>query len=231
MAVPAVAVKATVLSPFYYHSLAVPSGTASLPDFLTDRSLSFAIGAALGALCAAPALPRKDYGAHLRALPALASVFETTTPALLPPLLKRLNLDGEGGLQKSVQDATSTGNLKTYFFVQEILPGVVYTGAVFGADPFELVSRAEGRRTPRLVLRTGRHLAGMLLLEPSPEAERVRLNAHTAMTFGMDLPAEGREFGVDVYALHDLQPTKPLDLAQAAAIVRRWRSFDAPVPG
>lgn len=216
-------VKATVLSPFYYHSLAVPSGTASLPDFLTDRSMSFAVSAALGALSASPALPHKDYAAHLRALPVLASVFETKRPALLPPLCKRLNLDGEGGLQKAVQDATSTGNLKTYFFIQEIAPGVVYEGALFGADPFALASRAEDRPVRQLVLRTGRHLAGMLLLEPAKEVRRVRLNAHTAMTFGMDLPAEGPEFGVEIYALHDLQPTRPVDLAKAAGVVERWR--------
>lgn len=220
-------VKATVLSPFYYHSLAVPSGTASLPDLLTDRSLSFAVSAALGSLCASPALPKKDYAGHLKALPILASVFETQTPALLPPLCKRLNLDGEGGLQKYVQDATSTGNLKTYFFIQEIAVGVCYTGALFGADPFALVSRAEGRPVRRLVVRTGRHLAGMLLLEPAKDVERVRLNAHTAMTFGMDLPAQGAEFGIDVYALHDLQPTRPMELAKAAEMVGRWRSFDA----
>jgi hypothetical protein len=41
-------------------------------------------------------------------------VFET--PRLLPPLARRLNLDDEAGLTKAVQDATSTGNLKTYFF-------------------------------------------------------------------------------------------------------------------
>jgi hypothetical protein len=223
-AIPAIGVKARVLSPFYYHSLAVPSGTASLPNFLTDRSMSFAISAALGALTASPALPRKDYAGHMRGLPLLASVLETQEPNLLPPLCKRLNLDGEGGLQKSVQDATATGNLKTYFFIQEIAAGVAYTGAVFGTDPFELAASAEGRRVSRLVVRTGRHLAGMVLLEPADVA-RVRLNAHTAITFGMDLPAEGPEFGVDVYALHDMQLTRPLELARAAEIVGRWRSF------
>ncbi len=223
-AIAALGVKATVLSPFYYHSLAVQSGTASLPGFLTDRSLSFAIASTLGALAASPALPRKDYRAHMQALPLLASVFETKAPALLPPLCKRLNLDGEGGWQKRVRDATDSGNLKTYFFIQEIPPGIVYQGAVFGADPFALASEAEGRRIDRLVVRTGRHLAGLLLLEPT-DVPQVRLNAYTAMMFGMDLPAEDPRFGIDGYSLHDLQPTKPLDLADAAAIVGRWRPF------
>ena len=220
----AIGVKASVLSPFYYHSLAVPSGTASLPAFLTDRSISFAISAALGALCASPALPPRNYKTHLRGLPLLASVFETKAPRLLPPLNKRLNLDGEGGLQKWVQDATYTGNLKTHFFIQEIAPDVEYEGAVFGADPFELASRAEGQPIECLVVRTGRHLTGMLLLERCPVG-KVRLNAHTAMTFGMNLPEEGPEYGVDIYALHDLQLTRPLNLSDAAAIVGRWRPF------
>lgn len=223
--IPAIGVKARVLSPFYYHSLAVPSGTASLPHFLTDRSMSFAISGALGALCASPALPAKDYAAHMRGLPLLASVMETLEPALLPPLCKRLNLDGEGGLQKYVMDATGSGNLKTYFFIQEIAAGVTYTGAVFGADPFALASQAEGCPVSRLVVRTGRHLAGLLLIEPA-DVPAVRLNAHTAMTFGMNLPEEGPEFGVDVYALHDLQLTRPIALEHAAALVGRWRSFN-----
>lgn len=223
-AISVIGVRARVLSPFYYHSLAVPSGTASLPTFLTDRSISFAIAAALGALCASPALPPRDYATHLRELPVLASVFETKAPRLLPPLNKRLNLDGEGGLQKSVQDATYSGNLKTHFYIQEIALDAEYEGGVFGADPFELASRAEGRPVNRLVVRTGRHLTGMLLLERR-RVEKVRLNAHTALTFGMNLPEEKPDYGVDIYALHDLQLTRPLDLAEAKSIVRRWRTF------
>jgi hypothetical protein len=214
-----VGIKATVLAPFHYHSLAVQGGTATQPRFLTDRQVSFALGAALGCLSTSLALPRKDYRSHLAALPFLASVFETATPQLLPPLARRLNLDDEAGLTKAVQDATSTGNLKTYFFIQEVPPGVVYEGAVFGADPFALAAEAEGRISSEIIVRTGRHLGGLLRLERSAP-DGVRLNLHTAALFG-------REAGMklDIFAMHDLQLTPPLAMAEAAAQVAQWRVF------
>ena len=220
-AVGVVGMKATVLSPFHYHSLAVPGGTATQPDFLTDRQVSFALGAALGCLSANPALPRKDYRAHLAALPFLASVFEAAAPRLLPPLARRLNLDEEAGLTKAVQDATGTGNLKTYFFVQEVPPGVEYHGAVFGADPFALAGRAEGQACREIVVRTGRHLGGLLRLEPEPAGE-VRLNVHTAALFGQ---TDG--LAVELYAMHDLQLSSPLPAEEAGKCVARWRPFAA----
>jgi hypothetical protein len=214
-----VGVRAEVLSPFHYHSLAVPGGTATQPDYLTDRQVTFALGAALGCLSSSPALPPKDYRAHLSALPFLASVFETTTPRLLPPLARRLNLDDEAGLTKAVQDATSTGNLKTYFFIQEVPPGILYEGAVFGADPFALAAEAEGRPVTEIVVRTGRHLGGLLRLSRM-RLQAVRLNAHTAGLFGK---ADGLD--VDIYAMHDLQVTRPMAPDTALAAVRGWRPF------
>jgi hypothetical protein len=213
----AIGVRATVLSPFHYHSLAVPSGTATQPEYLTDRQVSFALGAALGCLSSSLALPTKNYRAHLSAFPFLASVFETHDPRLLPPLARRLNLDDEAGLTKSVQDATGTGNLKTYFFIQEVPPGVVFEGAVFGADPFALAAEAEGYPVHEMVVRTGRHLSGLLRLEPA-EPRAVRLNAHTAALFG-------QEASVEIYAMHDLQVTPLLSIREAAVQVARWRPF------
>lgn len=221
----AVGVRATVLSPFHYHSLAVPGGTATQPDFLTDRQVSFALGAALGCLSSSPALPRKNYRAHLAALPFLASVFEAANPRLLPPLARRLNLDDEAGLTKVVQDATSTGNLKTYFFVQEVPPGVVYHGAVFGADPFALAAQAEGAPCCEILVRTGRHLGGLLRLEPEPSGP-VRLNIHTAALFGKE-----QGLPVELYAMHDLQLTSPMPVQHAGAQVARWRAFGADADG
>lgn len=217
----ATGVRATVLSPFHYHSLAVPDGTATQPEYLTDRQISFALGAALGCLAPCPALPAKNYRMHMGALPCLASVFRAAEPCLLPPLARRLNLDDEAGLTKAVQDATSTGNLKTYFFIQEVPPGVVFQGAVFGPDPFALAARAEGRPRREIVLRTGRHAGGLLRLEPE-NADTVLLNAHTAALFGA---ADGMR--VATYAMHDLQLTPPLPIAEAAKAMSRWRDFDA----
>jgi hypothetical protein len=45
-----IGIRAEVLSPLHYHSLAVPGGTATQPDYLTDRQVAFALGAALGCL-------------------------------------------------------------------------------------------------------------------------------------------------------------------------------------
>jgi hypothetical protein len=213
----ATGVRATVLSPFHYHSLAVPSGTATQPEYLTDRQVSFALGAALGCLSSSLALPPKNYRAHLSAFPFLASVFETRDPRLLPPLARRLNLDDEAGLTKGVQDATGTGNLKSYFFIQEVPPGVVFEGAVFGVDPFALAAEAEGRPVQEIVVRTGRHLSGLLRMEPA-EPAAVRLNAHTASLFG-------QEASVEIYAMHDLQVTPLMSIVEAAAQVARWRPF------
>lgn len=207
---------ATVIAPFHYHSLAVPGGTATQAGFLTDRQVCFALGAALGCLSRSPALPAKDYRRHMAALPFAASLFESRNPKLLPPLTKRLNLDDEGGLDINVQNATYTGNLKTFFAVQEVTPGVAFEGAVFGDDPFELAAAAEGRPVSDIVVRTGRHLGGMLLFQRAAIGT-VRLNAHTAATFGAPMSK-----GMDVYVLHDLQATVRVSLDEAADIVGGW---------
>lgn len=220
-------VRATTLAPFHYHSLAVPSGTATLAPYLADRAISYALAAAMGTLAASPALPRKDYRRDLLALPWIASVFEAREPSLMSPLGKRLNLDEEGGYQKRLQDATGTGNLKTWFSVQEVPPNTVYDGAIFGPDPFALASEADDRDVDCLVLRTGRHLGGLLRLERTPIQDRevrVRLNAWTADLAGYDVDGDPR-MKVAVYALHDIQVTIPVPLAVAAEIVGTWPPF------
>lgn len=222
-----VPVKAETLTPFAWHSLAVPSGTATLPELIGDRAMAFAVGAALGALRASPLLPhRKDYATHMRALPALASVFLTDEPRLMRPLACRLNLDTEGGLPKQIIDATSTGNLKTYFFIQEIPPRTEFYGALFGIDPFALLSRTLDEEVTEFVVRIGLRRAGLVRLTRAPEVSSVRLNVHTAKTvFGIDLPATSEHGRVERYVLHDFQLTGPLDLQRAAALVADWRSF------
>ncbi len=216
----AVGVRAIVLAPFYYHSVAIPSGTATLPDFIGDRAMSFAVAAALGCLSRSPALPDENYVKHMLELPGLASLFETDEPRLMRPLGKRLNIDAELGFSKSIQDATSTGNLKTWFFVQEIPVDTVYQGAYFGIDPFELASEIEGREVSNFHVRVGRHLSGLLRLEKAT-VPTVRLNAHTAMKFGKDVA--GRGVRVERYAMHDMQPTEKIGLRMAAEMVSDWR--------
>ncbi len=226
MSVPAATrIRATTLTPFHYHSLAVPSGTATLAPYLADRAMSYALASAMGALAASPALPEKDYPRDFRALPWLASIFEAREPRLMRPLGKRLNLDGEGGYRKRIQDATGTGNLKTWFFVQEVPPGTVYDGAVFGLDPFALAGRVENRDVGRIVVRAGRHLGGILALDrrESGDDDMVRLNAWTANLAGYDVDDDPL-MSVDVYALHDIQITAPMPLNAAAERVGAWRA-------
>lgn len=210
-------VRATTLTPFHYHSLAVPSGTATLPDFIGDRAIAFAVANTLGCLSRSPALPEKDYRGHMAKLPLVSSLLETDEPTLLRPIGKRLNIDAEMPANKAILDATSTGNLKTWYFIQEVAPETVYHGAFFGADPFELASEAEGRSVDRITVRIGRHLSGVVLLERA-EVEKVRLNAHTLMTFGVDPAAH--QVPVERYAMHDLQPTIGLDIRTAERLMR-----------
>ena len=219
-------IRATTLTPFHYHSLAVPSGTATLAPYLADRAISYALASAMGALAASPALPKKDYLRDFRALPWLASVFEAREPRLMRPLGKRLNLDAEGGYQKRIHEATGTGNLKTWFFIQEVPPGTVYHGAIFGPDPFLLAGGVENRDVGRIVVRIGRHLGGMLALDrcESDDNDKVRLNAWTADLAGYDVDNDPL-MSVDVYALHDIQITAPMPLGSAAERVNAWREL------
>ena len=222
-------VKATALTPFHYHSLAVPSGTATLAQYLTDRAVSYALASAMGALCPSPALPVKDYRRDLRALPWLASVFEAREPRLMQPLGKRLNLDAEGGYPKQIQAATATGNLKTWFFVQEVPPGVIYDGVIFGPNPFALASLRQDQEVRRIVVRVGRHLGGILALEHSPRGDQensVRLNAWTAALIGSNV-ANDPLMEVDVYVLDDIQITSRMSLDEAATRVGSWRNFES----
>ena len=219
-------VRAITLTPFHYHSLAVPSGTATLAAYLADRSMSYALAAAMGALAPSAALPQKDYARDLRQLPWLCSVFEARNPRLLPAIGKRLNLDTEGGYQKRIMDATGTGNLKTWFYIQEVPVGVEYDGAIFGMDPFRMASEVEQREVTEIIVRTGRHLGGLLSLTRQQDRRPVRLNAHTAHLFGQH-PEDDPALAVDVFALYDIQVTAQMELDIAAATVSNWRHFQA----
>jgi hypothetical protein len=209
MSMNALGIKATTLTPFAYHSLMVPSGSATLPELISDSAVAFGLAAALGWLYAGVALPAKDYRRHWRALPYRASLLTTTQPRLLPPLIRRLNLDAEAGIKKKIQDVAKKGNLKDFYQTQEIPEGQVFTGAIFGFDPF----RETGQNA--LIIRVGLHRAGMLRLEPDTSVREVSLNAGTAALFG-------RELAVERYCLYGLQRTPVYLLENAAAEVGEW---------
>ncbi|WP_028316955.1 hypothetical protein [Desulfatibacillum aliphaticivorans] len=205
-------VKAKTLTPFAYHSLMVQGGTATLPELAGDRAVAFGLALALGMTQARVALPPKDYKGHIQAMPFRASVFTTNEPELLPPLTRRLNLDGEAGYQKAVQDVAKKGNLKEFFHIQEIPPDKEFAGALFGLDgfdPFEYLGASI------IVVRIGLHRSGMLALTQARKDFPVRLNASTAWLFD-------RELEVERYCLHNLQLTPEYSLDQAAEEVSRW---------
>jgi hypothetical protein len=210
----AIAVECETLTPFAYHSLPVQSGTATLPELIGDRAAAFGLALALGMTDARVGLPAKDYRGHLGAMPYRTSVFLCDTPRLLSPLTRRLNLDAEAGYQKKIQDVAKKGNLKEFFYTQEIPPGQVYRGSVFGLDgfdPFEEAGRDE------LVIRIGLHRSGMARLRKSrAPAPRVRLNAATAALFGRELPVER-------YCLYDIQLTPWMAAEEAEEEAERWK--------
>ncbi len=207
----ALGVKATTLTPFCYHSLMVQSGTATLPELISDRAIAFGLVASLGWMAARVALPDKDYRRDLSAMPYRASVFTADHPRLLPPLVKRLNLDAEAGLKEKIQNVAKKGNLKDFFYTQEVPSEQEFRGALFGFDPFAATGEKE------LVIRIGLHRNGMVKLERDDSVTRVRLNAATAALFGRELPVER-------YCLHTLQLTGRLDLPDALRETRDWQS-------
>jgi hypothetical protein len=156
------------------------------------------------------ALPGRDYRRDLLAMPYRTSVFVTDRPRLLPPLTRRLNVDGEAGLQEKIDSVTRKGNLKSFFSTQEVPQGQIFRGAIFGFDPFEATGQ------PELVIRIGLHRAGMVRLKPDNRVDTVCLNAATAALFDRELPV-GR------YCLYGLQLTPPMGLAEAGMEVRQWR--------
>jgi hypothetical protein len=207
---PITPIRATTLTPYNYGHLTVQGGVATIPELIGDRAIAFALAATLGMMRASVVLPPKDYRSHLAAMPWRTSVLETETPRLLPPLARRSDLGAEGGYPEKVRRAAASGNFKEYFTIQEVPPGQVFRGAVFGADPF---ARVQGMDA--LVVRIGSNRTGMLKIERDDSVETVRLNAATALLFG-------RTLAVERYILHELQLTSAMKLDEAAVEIETW---------
>lgn len=209
----AIGIQATTLTPFVYHSLMVQSGTATIPEIIGDSAIAFGLAATLGMMQNSVALPEKDYHKHLSAMPYRCSIFQTETPSLLPPVTRRLNLDGEAGYKEKIDNIARKGNLKTFFSTQEVPPEQKFFGAIFVEDDWDPFKRTGQKE---LVLRIGLHRNGMIKLEQSDQVDWVRLNASTAALFG-------RELAVERYLLHNLQLSPAHDLRDAAKEVSQWR--------
>ncbi|MEA3642357.1 MAG: hypothetical protein VBE63_20795 [Lamprobacter sp.] len=204
-----IGLRATTLTPFAYHSLAVQGGTATLPELIGDNAVCFGLASALGYVRPWGALPPKDYRRDLLAMPWRASVLMADAPRLLPPLARRLNLEEEGGFPKKLRDVVYKGNLKQFWTTQEVPPEAVFRGALFGVDPFKDTGQDS------LVIRIGLHRNGLVKLERDDSIDSVRLNAWTAMQFE-------RALSVQRFLIYPLQLTAPMPLGQAAEEVAQW---------
>lgn len=208
----------TALSPWAWHGLAVPSGTATLNDVVTDTAMAFGTAAALGMAPRSPCLPSApDYRGHLAALPFKTTLFLGHDNRLNRPLARRLNLDAECGMPKSVDDARKSGNIKDYYHIQEVAAGSVFYGCFLHADPLRIAREAYGERAGRLVVRLGLGRTGVGLLEPSTERHDICLNLHTARLFDSDIDLQAGP-----YRLHTIQPSRPLELGVALKVTSGW---------
>ena len=208
----------TALSPWAWHGLAVPSGTSTLNDVVTDTAIAFGTAAALGMTPRSPCLPSTpDYRGHLAALPFKTTLFLGSDNRLNRPLARRLNLDAESGMPKSVDDARKSGNIKDYYHIQEVAAGAIFFGCFLHADPLRIAHEAYGARIERLVIRLGLGRNGVGLLEPCASRHDICLNLHTARLFDphVDLQA-------GPYRLHNIQPSQPLEADVALKVTSGW---------
>ena len=208
----------TALSPWAWHGLAVPSGTSTLNDVVTDTAIAFAAAAALGMTPRSPCLPTApDYRGHLAALPFKTTLFLGRDNRLNRPLARRLNLDAECGMPKSVHDARNSGNIKDYYHVQEVAAGSVFHGCFLHADPLGIAREAYGVRTERLVVRLGLGRNGVGLLQRCTEQHDICLNLHTARLFDPEI-----DLTAGPYRLHNIQQSRRLSADEALRVTAGW---------
>lgn len=208
----------TALTPWAWHGLAVPSGTATLSDLVTDTAMAFATAVTLGMAPRSPCLPSvPDYRGHLAALPFKTSLFMGHDNRLNRPLARRLTLDMECGMPPSIETARKSGNIKDYYHIQEVTAGAVFYGCFLHADPLHLVRETYGEQVDRLVVRLGLGRTGAGLLERCSDAHEICLNLHTARLFDPDVDLQAGP-----YRLHNIQPSRPLDPDRALHVTAGW---------
>ena len=210
--------KLTALTPWAWHGLAVPSGTATLNDVVTDTAMAFATAAALGMMPRAPCLPAKpSYRGHLAALPFKTSLFLGHDNRLNRPVARRLNLDAECGMPTSVDTARKSGNIKDYYHIQEVAVGAVFHGCFLHSDPLRIAQEAYAERYDKLVVRLGLGRTGAGLLERCTLQDGIRLNLHTVRMFDPDVDLE-----TGPYRLHTIQPSRKLEPDEALRLTAEW---------
>lgn len=206
------------LSPWAWHGLAAPSGTSTLNDVVTDTAVAFATACALGMMSRSPCLPSvPDYRGHLAILPFKTTLFMGHDNHLNRPLARRLNLDAECGMPKHVHDARTSGNVKDYYFIQEVAAGSEFYGYFLHADPLSMAGEAYGEQVDRLVVRLGLGRNGSGLIERCTDQPALCLNLCTARLFDPDV-----DLKAGPYRLHNIQPSQPLEPNEALRITAGW---------
>ena len=212
------AFRLTTLSPWAWHGLAVPSGTSTLNDVVTDTAMAFAAAAALGMMPRVPCLPSEpDYRRHLAALPFKTTLFLGHENRLNRPLARRLNLDAECGMPKSIDTARNSGNIKDYYHIQEVGVGSVFHGYFLHAT--RCASRTKPMTSGSSVSSSGSGSAGngVGLLEPCAVQKHICLNLHTARLFDPDVDLKAGS-----YRLDNIQPSEPLGGDEALQVTAGW---------
>ena len=208
----------TALAPWAWHGLAVPSGTATLNDIVTDTAMAFAVASALGMVHCVPCLPSvPEYRRHLAVLPFKTALFWGHGNRLNRPLACRLNLDAECGLPERDNQARKSGNVKDFYHIQEVAVGSVFHGHFLYADPLRIAQKVSGFTPQQLVVRLGLGRRGVGLLERTADAGPVRLNLHTARLFDPDIRLEASE-----YLLYNIQPSHMLEPEEALRVTASW---------
>ena len=208
----------TALTPWAWHGLAVPSGTATLNDVVTDTAVAFGTASALGMMPRSPCLPSApDYRNHLAALPFKTTLFLGHDNRLNRPLARRLNLDAECGMPKSMEDARKSGNIKDYYHIQEVSVGSVFHGSFLHENPLRVAHEAYGEPVEALVIRLGIGRNGVGILEPCTDGYDICLNLHTARLFDPDTDLQAGP-----YRLHTIQPSRPVEPDVALSLTARW---------
>ena len=180
--------------------------------------MAFGTAAALGMTPRSPCLPSApDYRGHLASLPFKTTLFLGRDNRLNRPLARRLNLDAESGMPKSVHDASTSGNIKNYYHTQEVSIGSVFYGWFLHVDPLRAAQEAYQERSEVLVIRLGLGRNGVGLLERCEAGHDICLNLHTARLFDPSI-----ELQTGPYRLYNIQPSRPLEPEVALTVTSGW---------
>lgn len=206
----ALAVRAEVVAPFYYHGLYARDGSTTHPAVITDTALVFALRAALLGPPSALSIEAR-YSEELDRLPWRASLLLGEDNTLSGPVRHTIDVSREGGFHENMQKNMFSGNFKNTFFVHEVAVGACYHGLLLGPDPFELL------QTEEFVLRVGVSRMGMVVLSRDDETKSFNLNAATARLFGRAIPESYR-------ILDTIRVSRPYSKAEAIKELKCWRN-------